>query len=86
MHYVYVLFSLRTNSFYKGITNNIDRRTKEHFEAKTAFSKNRLPLKLVHVEICETREDARNLEKFFKSGFGREVIKEIYHMSEWRNW
>ena len=35
------------------------------------------PLKLVHVELCETRLIARKLEKYFKSGFGREIITQI---------
>jgi len=36
-----------------------------------------LPLDLIHVEICNTRSEARKLELFFKSGYGREVIEEI---------
>jgi len=31
----------------------------------------------VYVEECETREIARNREKYYKSGSGREKIKEL---------
>jgi len=36
-----------------------------------------LPLKLVHVETADDGTQARNIEKFFKSGYGREIISEI---------
>ena len=44
---------------------------------KLTSRKNKLPLKLVHVEICNNRKKARSIEKYLKSGFGRELIKEI---------
>ncbi len=33
------------------------------------------------VEICKNRTDARELEKYFKSGYGREILKEIIDSS-----
>ncbi|HVZ67567.1 MAG TPA: GIY-YIG nuclease family protein [Patescibacteria group bacterium] len=78
MYYVYILKSLKTKEFYKGLTGNLDRRLDEHFRGKEKFTKTMLPLTLVHVEICDTRDNARQLEKFFKSGFGREIIKELF--------
>lgn len=77
MYYVYVLKSLKTREFYKGLTNNINRRLEEHMSGKSPSTINRLPMKLIHVEICLTREKARAIEKFLKSGYGREIIKEI---------
>ncbi len=43
-----------------------------------------LPLKLVYVHICNTRPEARRWEKFFKSGIGREVVKELAEVAEWQ--
>ena len=77
MFFVYVLKSLKTGEFYKGLTNNLDRRLKEHCNGESKSTKNLLPLKLIHVEIYGTRDEARKIEKFFKSGCGREIIKEI---------
>ena len=77
IYYVYILKSLVANFYYKGITNNVERRIKEHESGNNKFTKRYLPVELVHVEICKSRIEARFLEKFFKSGFGREVIKEI---------
>jgi putative endonuclease len=77
MYYVYILQSLESGEFYKGLTNNINRRLIQHFACEVKSTKSTLPLKLVHVEICKSRLEARKLEKYFKSGFGREIIKEI---------
>ncbi|OGE36854.1 hypothetical protein A3B45_01615 [Candidatus Daviesbacteria bacterium RIFCSPLOWO2_01_FULL_39_12] len=77
MYYVYVLRSLKTGEFYKGLTANLNQRLKAHLGGKTKSTKIRLPVELMHVEICETRTEARKLEKYFKSGFGRELIEEI---------
>ena len=77
MWYVYIILSVKTKEVYKGLTNNIERRLLEHFQGKTNFSKTRLPLKLIHVEICNSRQEARKLEQFFKSGYGREIIIEL---------
>lgn len=82
MFYVYVLQSLKTGVFYKGLTDNIDRRLKEHESGKSPTTKRLLPVKLVYVEICDNRQAARELEKYFKSGFGREIIKEIAEVAE----
>ena len=32
---------------------------------------------LIQVEICYSRTEARNIEVFLKSGYGRELIEEI---------
>lgn len=77
MFYVYIVKSLKTGIYYKGLTNNLDKRLKQHLSGKSPSTRHRLPLKLIHVEICETRQRARIIEKFFKSGYGREIIKEI---------
>ena len=77
MYYVYILKSLKTGIYYKGLTDNLDRRLRQHLTGRSPTTRHQLPLLLVHVEICEMRQQARELEKFFKSGFGREVIKEI---------
>ena len=77
MYYIYVLSGSQTGVFYKGQTNNLERRLKEHFEGKSQVTRKTLPLQLIHVEICDTRSEARSMELFLKSGYGREIIKEI---------
>lgn len=76
MYFVYI-FLLRTGEFYKGLTNNIERRINQHKDGQVLATRNKLPFELIHVEIVKTRIEARTLEKYFKSGYGRENIKEI---------
>lgn len=44
---------------------------------KSRYTKKMMPLRLVHVEICNSRIKARKVEKYFKSGYGREIVKEL---------
>ena len=55
----------------------MERRLNQHFLGQSPSTKNKLPLRLIHVELCINRKEARILEKFFKSGYGREIIKEL---------
>jgi putative endonuclease len=78
MEYVYIIRSTADSSFiYKGITNNIKRRIDQHNSGKVSSTRNYRPFVLVHVEITKSKPEARELEKFFKSGYGREVVEEI---------
>lgn len=78
MIYVYVLQSLVDGKFYIGMTNNIDRRIKQHNNGKVRSTKNRKPFKIVHKEPFVDRKDARSREKYYKSGFGREQLKTTF--------
>ncbi|MBU2592692.1 MAG: GIY-YIG nuclease family protein [Patescibacteria group bacterium] len=77
MYYIYILKSLKTKELYKGLTNNMARRLKQHFSGRVKSTRGKRPLKVVHVEICQNRASARRTEKLFKSGYGREIIREL---------
>lgn len=77
MYLVYVLRSRRLGFLYKGITNNLERRIQEHNQNLSIPTKGKGPWDLVFVQELETRKEARELEKFLKSGVGRELLKEI---------
>jgi len=75
--YVYVLKSLKDGSHYVGLTADIDKRLEQHNKAKNYSTKSKRPWMLIHVEITENMTESRDVEKFFKSGYGREIISEI---------
>ncbi len=81
MYYLYILRSNIDKEFYTGITNNVDRRLKEHNGSKpsTRSTVNRSDFILVYVEECETRIIARERERFWKSGQGREYRDELFN-------
>ncbi len=77
MYYVYVIRSEVDSRLYKGITNNLERRIKEHNIGKNNSTKGYKPWRLFYFEKVNTREKARNREIYFKSGIGRDFINKI---------
>lgn len=77
MFYVYAIKSLKHNRIYVGMTVNLDKRLKEHNQGKTRSTKYYIPWKIIYFELCKTRIEARNREKYWKSGCGKEQLKEL---------
>ena len=77
MYYVYVLRSKKDNKFYTGITDNLERRIREHNQGKNFSTKDRGQFEQVYFEKVETRILAREREKYLKSGVGREHLKNL---------
>jgi len=80
--YVYILKSIKYGRYYIGLTKNVVRRFIEHNSGWVKKTKFYRPFKLVHVEIVDNRIQARILEKYFKSGYGRDIIREIEEESK----
>ena len=53
----------------------MENRLKEHKAGKVFSTKNRLPVDLVYCEACLDEEDAKQREKYLKSGKGKKYIK-----------
>jgi putative endonuclease len=75
MIYVYVLKSFERNYIYVGITENLIRRLKEHNNGYNKTTKPYAPFELIHQEEFSNRKEARTKEKYYKSGSGKEWIK-----------
>ena len=50
MYYVYVLLSQKDGKLYTGLTNDRERRLKEHRLGKVISTKSRRPLRLIYYE------------------------------------
>ena len=81
MYFVYVLKSKKDYNLYIGLTDNIDRRFREHNEGKNFSTKSRIPFTLIYYEALLTKEEALKREKFYKSGRGHEVLYKILYKS-----
>jgi putative endonuclease len=77
MYFLYVIESEINKFLYVGITNDINKRLKEHNSGKTKSTKGYTPWKLVYSENFENRLDARKKEIYYKSGCGKEYLKSI---------
>ena len=75
-YYIYVLYSLKDSRLYVGYTTDLKKRLIQHKEGLVTSTKHRLPLKLIHYEYFINKEDAKTRERFLKSGFGRDQLKQ----------
>jgi len=79
MYYVYVLKSKKNGKLYTGFTNNLTRRLLEHNTISTdkaSWTSRNRPFELLFYEAFKNKADAQKDEHFFKSGYGREVLRE----------
>ena len=77
MWYIYLLTNQSNDFRYIGMTSDINKRLKMHNQGKTKSTKSHRPFnKLVIIATTFSRIEARKLEKYYKSGIGREVLKE----------
>ena len=76
MWYLYVLQSVKDNKLYVGMTGDLKRRFREHnSKSGGGYTRKNGPFTLIFYEAYKEKEDASRAEKFFKSGYGREVLK-----------
>jgi putative endonuclease len=75
MFYAYVLKSINHDYYYKGHCENLENRLSQHNSGMTASIKPFLPFKVVYFEQFQTREEALQREKYFKSSAGRRFLK-----------
>ncbi len=74
---VYVLQTAATGRRYVGITANLRRRMAEHNSGQCSSTRNDVPWRLIYREDCADHAQAREREKFLKSGQGREYLRKI---------
>ena len=86
MYFVYVLKSLTRKYLYVGLTKDLERRVQEHNSGKEKTTQPYRPFVLVYRESYSSRKEARQREKYLKSGSGKEWLKKILFSPEWRNW
>lgn len=79
--FVYVIRSQKDGRFYVGMTEDVERRLSEHNKGRTKSTKGFIPWKLFLFEAYSNRIEARKREKYLKSGFGKQWIKEKYNRS-----
>jgi putative endonuclease len=74
MYSVYVLKD-KNGKLYKGLTNNLKRRLKEHKSGSTLTTSRMEELNIVYEEKYEEFDIARKRELYLKSAAGRKFLK-----------
>ena len=78
MYYVYVLRSERNNKRYIGYTSkDVQHRLLEHNRGSNRWTSQNGPFRLVYTDIFTDMKEAKNREKFLKSGQGRQCLDEL---------
>ena len=77
MFYTYVLKSINHDFYYKGHCEDLKTRLKEHNAGMTDSIRPYIPFELIYFEKFETRAEAIQREKYFKSSAGRRYLKKM---------
>ena len=75
MFYFYVLQFDKNKKLYYGFTNNLKRRIADHKTKQSDFTSRNGTFKLIFYEAYINESDAREAERYFKTGHGREVLR-----------
>ena len=75
MWYVYVLENRDMNYMYVGSTGNLKLRLAQHNSGESKATKPYIPLQLISYVAVNSEPKARRLEKYFKSGSGKAILK-----------
>ncbi len=71
MFLVYIIYSLKFDRYYIGMTEEINRRLLEHNNRKNQSTKAFIPWEVVNIESFGSRIAVREREKYLKSAAGR---------------
>ena len=78
MYNVYAIKSIERNYIYVGLTSNFERRFSDHTKGLNRTTKPYAPFRKLLIETFGTRQEARNREKYLKSGVDKEYIKKNF--------
>ena len=67
LYFVYILQSLKDKKYYIGFSSNLQERLSRHNLGLSKSTKGRRPLKLVYYEKFNSKKEAINREKYFKT-------------------
>ncbi|HSJ69801.1 MAG TPA: GIY-YIG nuclease family protein [Anditalea sp.] len=75
--YVYAIKNLARSYIYVGMSNNVERRLKQHNNGENRSTKPYAPFVLILVEEYPSRSAARQREKFLNAGSGKKYLKSL---------
>ncbi|WP_066223351.1 GIY-YIG nuclease family protein [Formosa haliotis] len=78
MFYIYAISSIHRNYIYVGMTENLEARVERHNSGREKTTKPYRPFELIFTESLDVeRMEARKREKYWKSGIGKEKLRQI---------
>jgi putative endonuclease len=74
---VYILYSEKYQKHYTGFSTNLPERIISHNELGNEWTSKYRPWKLIWAKVVVTKSEALKLEKWLKTGVGRDFIKTL---------
>jgi putative endonuclease len=74
IYYVYAIKSEARKYIYVGISDDPERRVKQHNNGKERTTRPYIPFKILLIEKYNSRPEARIREKYLKSGIGKDFL------------
>ena len=81
-HWVYVLWSDTCRRFYIGLTDEVERRVRQHNAGISRWTRGRGPWRLVWQQRCTDLREARQLENRLKRQKGGEGFYQITGLTQ----
>ena len=79
MFFVYIIQSLKDNSFYVGQCEDLDKRISKHNDCFSRYTSGKIPWRLVYFEILESRTEAIKRETEIKKRKSRLYLEKLIH-------
>jgi len=80
-YFVYILRSLKEESYYVGSTQDLKSRLERHNQGRSKYTKPKLPWKLIYHEKHTDRSTAMKKEKEIKNRKSRQFIESLVRTS-----
>ena len=77
MFFVYAISSQIRNYIYVGMSKELESRIKRHNQKRERTTRAYAPFQLIYSEQLELRSEAREREKYWKSGIDKEKLRLI---------
>ena len=77
MHYVYIIYSKKTDRYYTGHSKDVDNRLVKHNKRHSAATKAGVPWRLEKKIAFSTKSEAIKAENWIKRMKSRRIIEQI---------
>lgn len=70
LRYGVYIIKCNNGKYYTGYTTNVQNRLTAHRNGEVSFTKDKLPVQLVHLSLFANKQKAYDFERYLKSGSG----------------
>ena len=77
MWFVYILYSVKIDRYYVGVTDNLEWRLERHNAGWGRYTKRGIPWEIVYTETFNNKSEALKRERSIKRRKSREYIEQL---------